>query len=156
MTLFKLDFVDKSKNESYVRFYRSDADKYQVRGQVSDNGLFGAWRDILPLNRTAPDTIDPNTSNQAPLVYKTHRKGKDEFLIWIKDPSDGYEPYETENIRILPYVRKQAPYYPRNYEQGQVLGLTKKQYDAIKAKFYNSGRRRSGIRVDELVANDVL
>lgn len=152
MTLFKLNFAkDNAKNSSYARFYRSDADKYAVRGQISDNGLFGAWRDILPLNKSDPVTIDPNTNNQGPLVYKTHRKDQDEFLIWVKDAGDGYEAYETENIRMLPYTRKTAPYFPQNFEQGQVIGLCRKQYDAIKAKFYNSGRRRRGIRLDELV-----
>lgn len=81
-------------------------------------------------------SVDPSGSNEAPIVYKTHNPHKDEFIIWIKGGS-GYEAFETENIRVLPYTRETAPYFPRFAEQGQVFSLTKKQYSAIKAKYYN-------------------
>lgn len=50
LTLFKLNEKAGQRNNSYVRFYRSDVADSSVRGQISENGIFGSWRDIAPLN----------------------------------------------------------------------------------------------------------
>lgn len=51
-----------SEKDSWVRFWTSRSNDGGVRGQYSENGVFGNWKDILSPKAGASRDVDPNSA----------------------------------------------------------------------------------------------
>lgn len=121
--------IQRVSEDTYVRFFRDDTDGVlKVRGQVSRNGLMGAWSDI----GTGKQYVSPDAmANGGPLLFRDN-KDKSLWHIWVDEFQGGYKPYETDDITEYGYTLSNAPSFPKDLKQGSVTPVTAKEYEALK------------------------
>jgi hypothetical protein len=113
---------------TFVRFFRNDkADILKVQGQVSEDGLWGTYKDIdceHPFVRSADN-------NGGPLIFPSNDDPK-AFYVWVDSFTLGYLPFESDDITKGNFKQVDAPDFIKDIKQGSVDGITKKEYDDLK------------------------
>lgn len=78
-------------------------------------------------------TVATLSASHRPLVFQDNLDPRT-YYVWIIEGS--YEPFETNNIRVLPYSYVgNHPGFPKDVQQGNVISVNQKQYDALKKKW---------------------
>lgn len=115
-------------SNTYVRFFRNDSpDVLKVQGQVSENGLWGDWKDI----EVDQPFVRNKDRNGGPLIFPSLDNPK-HWYVWVDDFAMGYMPFESEDITKGNFKQVDAPNFIKDIKQGSVRPVTKKQYDDLK------------------------
>lgn len=98
-----------------------------VRGQVSNNGIWGDWKDI----QTDHPFVKSNSLNGGPLIFSDNEDPK-KFYVWVDDFALNYIPYESNDITKGNYKQIAAPNFIKNVKQGSISSVNQKEYDELK------------------------
>ncbi|KAH7275511.1 hypothetical protein NW759_007343 [Fusarium solani] len=123
--LIDQEFQYLGKPGNYVRFLKNETVN-QVYQERTENGLFGTWTRI-------PGYVRPETPLEGPASFADLRTSGLYHLLL--DDYTQYVPFQTSNILSPKWERSNLPNFPKGLKHGSVTPLTRKEYDAVAAKF---------------------
>ncbi|KAM0563583.1 hypothetical protein ACHAPJ_001307 [Fusarium lateritium] len=109
----------------FVRFLKNETVN-QVYQETTTNGLFGTWKRI-------PGYVRPESPLEGPASFADIKTpGLYHLLL---DDYTQYVPFQTSNILSPKWEKSNLPNFPKGLKHGSVTPLTRKEYDAVAAKF---------------------
>ncbi|KAM0205116.1 hypothetical protein ACHAPA_008961 [Fusarium lateritium] len=109
----------------FTRFLKNETVN-MVYQETSTTGLFGKWDRI-------PGYVRPESPLEGPGSFADLRTpGLYHLLL---DDYTQYVPFQTNNILSPKWEKSNYPNFPKGLKHGSVTPLTKKEYDAVAAKF---------------------
>jgi hypothetical protein len=115
-------------NGSYARFMKDETAK-TVFTEISTNGLFGSW------SRPAGASAIIASAVEGPAVYWDNQVPGKAHLLLDFYGSDGYRPYESNNVGSGKWTSSDRAAWPKNLRHGSVLPVTAAQIAALGSKW---------------------
>ncbi|KAF5636317.1 arabinase [Fusarium sp. NRRL 25303] len=125
--LIDQEFQYLGKPGHFARFLKNETIN-KVYQETTTTGLFGTWTRV-------PGYVRPESPLEGPGAFADLRTpGLYHLLL---DDYTQYIPFQTSNILSPNWEKSDFPNFPKGLKHGSVTPLTKKEYDAVAAKFGN-------------------
>ena len=123
--LIDQEFQYLGKPGHFVRFLKNET-LNQVYQETTTTGLFGTWTRV-------PGYVRPESPLEGPGSFADlNTPGLYHLLL---DDYTQYVPFQTSNILSPKWEKSDFPNFPKGLKHGSVTPLTKKEYDAVAAKY---------------------
>ena len=123
--LIDQEFQYLDKPGHFVRFLKNET-LNQVYQETTTTGLFGSWTRV-------PGYVRPESPLEGPGSFADlNTPGLYHLLL---DDYTQYVPFQTSNILSPKWEKSNFPNFPKGLKHGSVTPLTKKEYDAVAAKY---------------------
>lgn len=125
--LIDQEFLYLGKPGNFARFLKNETIN-KVYQETTTTGLFGTWTRV-------PGYVRPESPLEGPGAFADLRTpGLYHLLL---DDYTQYIPFQSSNILSPNWEKSNFPNFPKGLKHGSVTPLTKKEYDAVAAKFGN-------------------